>query len=139
MLKITNTEKAPAAIGPYSQAVSVGNVLFASGQVPLLPGSGEVVGTTIEEQADRACKNVQAILEANGLTFGNVVKTTATSSPPWTPKPSAAPWWIVVTNGTPCWKPCRYTVSMARSIGFLLRRWLQRLWIDYKRTELRFR
>lgn len=76
MLKITNTEKAPAAIGPYSQAVSVGNVLFASGQVPLLPGSGEVVGTTIEEQADRACKNVQAILEANGLTFGNVVKTT---------------------------------------------------------------
>ena len=46
------------------------------GQVPLMPGSGEVVGTTIEEQADRACKNIRAILEANGLTFEDVVKTT---------------------------------------------------------------
>lgn len=50
MLKITNTDKAPAAIGPYSQAVSVGDLLFTSGQIALCPKSGEVVGTTIEEQ-----------------------------------------------------------------------------------------
>ena len=75
-MNYTNTPDAPAAIGPYSQAISANGFLFASGQVPLMPGSGEVVGTTIEEQADRACKNIQAILEANGLTFEDVVKTT---------------------------------------------------------------
>ena len=76
MFKVTSTPNAPAAIGPYSQALTVNGFLFASGQVPLMPGSGEVVGTTIEEQAERSCKNIQGILEANGLTFEDVVKTT---------------------------------------------------------------
>jgi len=72
----TETSKAPAAIGPYSQAMSANGFLFASGQVALVPGSGEIAGTTIEAQAEQCCKNVAAILEANGLTFENVVKTT---------------------------------------------------------------
>ncbi len=76
MFQVTSTPNAPAAIGPYSQGITANGFLFASGQVPLMPGSGEVVGSTIEEQADRACKNIQAILEANGLTFEDVVKTT---------------------------------------------------------------
>ena len=76
MLKITNTDKAPAAIGPYSQAVSVGDLLFTSGQIALDPASGEVVGTTIEEQTTQVMKNIGAILEANNAKFENVVKTT---------------------------------------------------------------
>ena len=76
MFKVTSTPNAPAAIGPYSQGITANGFLFASGQVPLMPGSGEVVGTTIEEQAERSCKNIQGILEANGLTFEDVVKTT---------------------------------------------------------------
>ena len=76
MLHVTNTSDAPSAIGPYSQAVSAGGFLFASGQVALTPGTGEVAGTTIEEQAERCCQNVKAILEANGLGFEDVVKTT---------------------------------------------------------------
>ena len=76
MLKFTSTPNAPAAIGPYSQAVEVNGLLCASGQVPLMPGTGEVVGTTIEEQTERVCQNIKGILEANGLTFENVVKTT---------------------------------------------------------------
>ena len=76
MLKFTSTPNAPAAIGPYSQAVEVNGLLFASGQVPLMPGTGEVVGTTIEEQTERVCLNIKGILEANGLRFENVVKTT---------------------------------------------------------------
>ena len=76
MLKITNTDKAPAAIGPYSQAVSVGDLLLTSGQIALCPKSGEVVGTTIEEQTTQVMKNISAILEANNVKFENVVKTT---------------------------------------------------------------
>lgn len=76
MLKITNTDKAPAAIGPYSQAVSVGDLLFTSGQIALDPALGEVVGTTIEEQTTQVMKNIGAILEANNVKFENVVKTT---------------------------------------------------------------
>ena len=76
MFNVTSTPNAPAAIGPYSQAIAVNGFLFASGQVPLMPGTGEVVGTTIEEQAERSCLNIKGILEANGLTFENVVKTT---------------------------------------------------------------
>lgn len=76
MLKKTSTPGAPAAIGPYSQAVSANGFLFASGQVALSPESGERVGTTAAEQARQCCENVRAILEANGLTFGDVVKTT---------------------------------------------------------------
>lgn len=76
MLKVTTTKNAPAAIGPYSQAIEANGFLFASGQIPLCPETGEVVGTTITEQADQSCKNIGAILNANGLTFENVVKTT---------------------------------------------------------------
>ena len=75
-MKITSTPNAPAAIGPYSQAVAVNGFLYASGQIPLDPATGEIVGTTIEEQAHRCCQNIRGILEANGLTFQNVVKTT---------------------------------------------------------------
>ena len=75
-MKITSTPNAPAAIGPYSQAIEVNGFLFASGQIPLDPASGQIVGTTIEEQAERCCQNVKGILEANGLTFTDVVKTT---------------------------------------------------------------
>ncbi|MBR5565177.1 MAG: RidA family protein [Roseburia sp.] len=76
MFEVTNTKNAPAAIGPYSQAVSANGFLFASGQIPLSPETGEVVGTTITEQAEQSCKNVGGILEANGLNFENVIKTT---------------------------------------------------------------
>ena len=76
MLEKTYTPDAPEAIGPYSQAVKANGFLFASGQVPLMPGTGEVVGGSIEEQTHRACRNIAAILKANGLTFEDVVKTT---------------------------------------------------------------
>ena len=76
MFEVTNTTNAPAAIGPYSQAISANGFLFASGQIPLSPETGEVVGTNITEQAEQSCKNVGGILEANGLTYANVIKTT---------------------------------------------------------------
>ena len=72
-MNYTNTPDAPAAIGPYSQAISANGFLFASGQVPLMPGTGEIVGTTIEEQAERACQSIKAILAANGLGFEDVI------------------------------------------------------------------
>ena len=75
-MQYTNTENAPAAIGPYSQAIAHNGFLFASGQIALVPGTGEVAGETIAEQAERCCLNVKAILEANGLGFENVIKTT---------------------------------------------------------------
>ena len=75
-MNYTNTPDAPAAIGPYSQAISANGFLFASGQVPLMPGTGEIVGTTIEEQAGRACQSIKAIQAANGLGIEAVIKTT---------------------------------------------------------------
>lgn len=71
-----NTEKAPAAIGPYSQGVVVNGLLFASGQIALSPETGELVGSTIEEQAEQVMKNVGALLTAAGTDFDHVVKTT---------------------------------------------------------------
>ena len=76
MLKVTSTEKAPAAIGPYSQAVSFGDLLFTSGQIALDPATGEVVGTTIEDQTEQVMKNLGAVLEANDIDFKSVIKTT---------------------------------------------------------------
>ena len=76
MLKKITTEKAPAAIGPYSQAIAAGNFLFASGQIPINPESGEVEAEGIEAQAEQVMKNVGAILEAAGTDYANVVKTT---------------------------------------------------------------
>lgn len=76
MRKIVATKAAPAAIGPYSQGNIFGNLIFTSGQVPLDPETGNIVGTTIEEQTEQALKNVQAILEEAGSSMQNVLKTT---------------------------------------------------------------
>ncbi|MCI6925984.1 MULTISPECIES: RidA family protein [Butyricicoccus] len=76
MKKVISTPKAPAAIGPYSQAIETEGYLFTSGQIPINPATGEVEGTTIEEQAEQVMQNIGAILEEAGLTFANVVKTT---------------------------------------------------------------
>ena len=70
-----NTNNAPAAIGPYSQAVKTGNLLFTSGQIALDPATGEIVGTTIEEQTEQVMKNLGAILKEAGATYENAVKT----------------------------------------------------------------
>lgn len=75
-MKKISTDKAPAAIGPYSQGVLAGGFLFASGQIPLDPASGEVAGDTIEQQAEQAIRNAGEILAAAGAGFGDVVKTT---------------------------------------------------------------
>ena len=75
MFKEIKTNDAPAAIGPYSQAVAVGNFLFASGQIPVDPATGNVPDG-IEAQAEQSCKNVGAILKANGMDYSNVAKTT---------------------------------------------------------------
>ncbi|MBQ7065865.1 MAG: RidA family protein [Lachnospiraceae bacterium] len=76
MLKKISTEKAPAAIGPYSQGIIVDNFLFASGQVPIIPETGEIAEGDITIQATQVMKNIQAILEEAGTTFEKVVKTT---------------------------------------------------------------
>lgn len=76
MKKIISTKNAPAAIGPYSQAVQVGNMLFASGQLGLDPVTGQFPEGAVKEQTEQAFKNVKAILAEAGLTMDNVVKTT---------------------------------------------------------------
>lgn len=75
MEKIT-TSQAPAAIGPYSQGMAFGSLVFSSGQIPVDPATGEVAGTTIETQAEQSCKNVAAVLAAGGSSMENVIKTT---------------------------------------------------------------
>ncbi len=70
------TAEAPAAIGPYSQGMSVGNMVFTSGQIPVVPATGEIAGNTIAEQAEQSCKNVGAVLNAAGSSFNQVIKTT---------------------------------------------------------------
>lgn len=76
MLKIISTEKAPAAIGPYSQAVAAGNTLFASGQIPIVPATGKLAEGDVSAQAEQVMKNVGEILKAAGATYADVVKTT---------------------------------------------------------------
>lgn len=76
MLKKTSTSNAPAAIGPYSQAIAYGDVLFTSGQIPLDPATGEVVGNDITAQAEQVMKNLKAVLEASGTTLEKAIKTT---------------------------------------------------------------
>ena len=76
MLKKIETSKAPAAIGPYSQAIVCGNMLYTSGQIPIDPATGEVAGTEITAQAEQVMKNLAAVLEEAGTTFENAVKTT---------------------------------------------------------------
>jgi endoribonuclease L-PSP, putative len=75
-MKVIQTNKAPQAIGPYVQARMVNGWLFASGQVPLDPQTGEVVGTSIEEQTKQVLKNISAVLEEAELTPDHIVKTT---------------------------------------------------------------
>ena len=70
------TEKAPQAIGPYSQAIVCDGFVFTSGQIPINPATGAVETTTIEEQSEQVCKNLQAVLEAAGSSLNKAVKTT---------------------------------------------------------------
>ncbi len=74
-MKVVSTSNAPAAIGPYSQAIDLGNMVFVSGQIPVDPATG-AVAEGIAAQADQSCRNVGAILEAAGVGFDKVVKTT---------------------------------------------------------------
>ena len=74
-MKKIHTDKAPAAVGPYSQAVEINGMIYTSGQIALDPATGELVGETIEEQAEQVMKNLMAILEAGGTKPENVVKT----------------------------------------------------------------
>ena len=75
-MKAISTQKAPAAIGPYSQAIKVGNLIYTSGQIPIDPATGNFVEGGIKEQTRQALTNVQAILKEAELTMANVVKTT---------------------------------------------------------------
>jgi len=74
--EIIATDKAPAAIGPYSQGVKVGNFIFVSGQIPIDPKTGKIVGNDIMVQTKRVLENIKAVLEAAGANLTNVVKTT---------------------------------------------------------------
>ena len=74
-MKKVQTDKAPAAIGPYSQAVVTGNLIFTSGQIPLNPETGVLEGENITEQTHRVCKNLEAVLSSSGASLQNVVKT----------------------------------------------------------------
>lgn len=76
MRKSISTPNAPAAIGPYSQAILCGNMLYTSGQIPLDPATGTVVGDNIRDQATQVMKNLGAVLAAGGSSFENAVKTT---------------------------------------------------------------
>ena len=75
-LKKVSTEKAPAAIGPYSQAIVCGNMVFTSGQIGIDPACGEITGKDIREQTEQVMKNLCAVLTAAGTSMENVVKTT---------------------------------------------------------------
>ena len=76
MKEVISTKAAPAAIGPYSQAIKVGNLVYTSGQIPIAPATGNFVEGGIKEQTRQSLSNVKAILEEAGLTMANVVKTT---------------------------------------------------------------
>lgn len=76
MKKVISTQKAPAAIGPYSQGIVAGPFLYASGQIPIDPATGEIKGEDILEQTEQVMKNVGAILEEAGYRYEDVVKTT---------------------------------------------------------------
>ena len=76
MKKVISTPKAPAAIGPYSQAIQVGNLIYTSGQIPIDPATGQFVEGGIKEQTRQSLSNIQAILQEAGLTMASVVKTT---------------------------------------------------------------
>ncbi len=75
-MKVITTDKAPGAIGPYSQAMVVGNVIYCSGQIPINPATGLIEGKTIEEQTEMVCRNVENLLSAAGTSIQKVFKTT---------------------------------------------------------------
>jgi 2-iminobutanoate/2-iminopropanoate deaminase len=76
MKKIISTSEAPAAIGPYSQAIRAGSTIYCSGQIPLDPKTGQMISGGIDAQTRRVLDNITALLKAEGLGFGNIVKTT---------------------------------------------------------------
>ncbi|WP_036728503.1 RidA family protein [Peptoniphilus mikwangii] len=73
-VRLTHTEKAPAAVGPYSQGAVVGNLLFTSGQIPLIPETGELVSDDIQKAARQSLENVKAIVENEGSNFNKAIK-----------------------------------------------------------------
>ena len=75
-MQVIHTDKAPAAVGPYSQAIKAGNTLYLSGQIAINPAEGKIVAETIEEQAEQCCRNIEAVLAAAGTDMSKVVKTT---------------------------------------------------------------
>jgi len=75
-MKVIQTSDAPAALGPYSQAIISGNFVFTAGQTPLDPATGQLVGSSITEQTEQVAKNIKAILDAAGTSIEKVVKTT---------------------------------------------------------------
>ena len=75
-MKAIETKTAPAAIGPYSQAMVYGGLVYTSGQIPVVPETGNVVGDSIEVQAEQSCKNVGAVLDASGTGYDHVINTT---------------------------------------------------------------
>ena len=76
MKRAIATEAAPKAVGPYSQAIASGDLLFCAGQIPLDPKTGELVGADVAAQTERVCDNIRGVLAANAMTFADVVKTT---------------------------------------------------------------
>ncbi|MDG3581623.1 RidA family protein [Galbibacter pacificus] len=75
MKKIINTNKAPAPLGPYNQAILAGNTLFVSGQIAIDPKTNQLISTGVEDEAEQVMLNLKAVLEAAGMTFDNVVKS----------------------------------------------------------------
>ncbi|MBE6093653.1 MAG: RidA family protein [Selenomonas ruminantium] len=75
-MQVIHTNNAPAAVGPYSQAIKAGNTFYLSGQIAINPAAGKIVATTIEEQAEQCCKNIEAVLQEAGTDMSRVVKTT---------------------------------------------------------------
>ena len=76
MKRAISTDAAPRAVGPYSQAIASGHLLFCAGQIPLDPKTGELTGTDAAAQTERVCENIKGVLAANAMTFADVVKTT---------------------------------------------------------------
>ena len=76
MKRVISTDAAPKAVGPYSQAVASGDLLFCAGQIPLDPKTGEIAGADVAAQTERVCENIRGVLAASGMSFADVVKTT---------------------------------------------------------------
>jgi 2-iminobutanoate/2-iminopropanoate deaminase len=104
------TNNAPEPIGPYSQAVAYGDMLFCSGQIALEPSTGTMTGDTVEQQTCRIMANIEAVLEAHGLGFNNIVKTTVFLKS----MDDFAPFNAAYETALCGWKPARSVVEVAR-------------------------